>query len=865
GNTDESTILKSGMDVGGIAGFSKGSILRCTNKGIIGYEHVGYNIGGIVGRQMGIVSYSTNEGNVYGRKDIGGIVGQMEPYLEPEDLQTLPEAADTLHDLVDKTINDMDGSVDSISTDITDLTGYADGVVDDGRVLTGELTTSVNANVGVLNEMLARIEYVMDSLPAVIDNISTANESLGYFNQAVARAVDAIGTDDELNEEDREIINQSENDMYTGLQSARETADQIEELTNKINALMYATDSNGDYIYNEDGTRQVNTLSDENQALLNSYLAELQQITSDSGGQVSGMLGSVSTILETYKPYADASTDAAIGDINDAVSALQSAQGSFNEAGKSARSILDYLNAQSDLRLSGLSSTWDNSLDSLHDNLKGITGSLENINQDGKQSSHTLNDDLEAVNDQVNVIYHILSDRLDIIVNDDAEIFTDVSDEDIEQARTGRVDSSKNTGTIEGDINIGGIAGSMAIDEDDPEENAAGNIDIGSGSKYILKNIICDCSNDSTVQSKKDGAGLIVGYMAHGIVTSCIGSGKVASTEGSYTGGIAGESLSIIRDSNALCLIDGKKYAGGITGYGTTVSGCLAIATWENEPEERFGAIAGSVNTDSETQKVKITNITNNYFLEGDIAGIDNISYTGIAEPLSYTSIINHDGAPSDFRHLRVSFEVDDERLGQQELKYGESLSEIEFPEGEYKEGYYIEWPDVSDLVMNGNYVISGEYKITKKSVESSDTYENTGKTIALLGGSYGNDAQISAKIVDEPSYKEVNPFTEHDYKVYKVEISEGKISQSSDKKIRLYNPYNKALVKEYIDGEWALIESTQIGSYLEIPMDKNEGIYAVVEYNSTPLKITCAVLFGIFLLVLFIIRKIIKRWIRKI
>ncbi len=863
--SDETSTLTSGMDIGGIAGYSRGSILRCINKGTIGYEHVGYNIGGIVGRQMGIVSYSVNEGKVYGRKDIGGIVGQMEPYLEPEDLQTLPEAADTLHDLVDKTINDMDGSVDTISSDITDLTGYADGVVDDGHVLSRELTSSVNANVAVMNEVIARLEYVMEAMPSVIDNISSANESLGYFNQAVARAVDAIGADDEVSAEDRDIINQAENDMYSGFQSARDTADQIEELTDKINSLMYATDANGDYIYNEDGTRQVKTLSDDEQALLNSYLAELQQITSSSSGEVSGMMGSVSNILETYKPYADSSADAVVGDINDAVGALQSAQGSFHAAGSSARSIIDYINSQEDLRLTGLSSTWDNSLDSLHSNLKGITGSLENINTDGKDSSHTLNSDFAAINDQVNTIYHILSDRLDIIVNDDAEVFTDVSDEEIEQAKTGRVDSSENKGIIAGDINIGGIAGSMAIDEEDPEENAAGNIDIGSGSKYTMKNIICECSNDSSVTSKKDGAGLIVGYMAHGIVTSCMGTGKVESTEGSYVGGIAGESLSIVRDSNALCLINGKQYAGGIAGYGTTVSGCLALTTWEDSPSERFGSIAGSVNTDADTQKVKMSNIKENYFLEGDIEGIDNISYTGVAEPLSYTSLINHEGAPSNFRHLKVTFEVEDEKVGEQELSYGDSLSNLQFPKGVYKEGYYIEWPDVSDMVMNGNYVITGEYKVTKKALGSDDTYENTEKPIAFLGGSYGDDTQISAKIVNEPEYHVLNPLTEHEVKIYHVEISEGEINQSKDKRIRLYNPYKDAIIKKYSDGKWIEVDHRVVGSYLEIPMEEKDGIYAVVEYNSLPLKILCGVLFVIFLLVLFLIRKLIKLQIKKI
>jgi hypothetical protein len=49
----------SGVDTGGIAGYSDGVIARCTNSGVIGYEHTGYNIGGIAGRQAGVVTLCT--------------------------------------------------------------------------------------------------------------------------------------------------------------------------------------------------------------------------------------------------------------------------------------------------------------------------------------------------------------------------------------------------------------------------------------------------------------------------------------------------------------------------------------------------------------------------------------------------------------------------------------------------------------------------------------------------------------------------------------------------------------------------------------------------------------------------------------
>ena len=89
-------------DVGGICGFSSGVIIGCTNWGGVGFEHVGYNIGGIVGRQSGLVSGCTNWGTASGRKDVGGICGQLEPFItldvESGSIGAMAKELNTLHD-----------------------------------------------------------------------------------------------------------------------------------------------------------------------------------------------------------------------------------------------------------------------------------------------------------------------------------------------------------------------------------------------------------------------------------------------------------------------------------------------------------------------------------------------------------------------------------------------------------------------------------------------------------------------------------------------------------------------------------------------------------------------------------------------
>ena len=81
GDDLSNNISNVSSDTGGIAGRSSGLILSSANAGDVGYAHVGYNVGGIVGRTDGLISGCVNQGLVQGRKDVGGIAGQAEPYV----------------------------------------------------------------------------------------------------------------------------------------------------------------------------------------------------------------------------------------------------------------------------------------------------------------------------------------------------------------------------------------------------------------------------------------------------------------------------------------------------------------------------------------------------------------------------------------------------------------------------------------------------------------------------------------------------------------------------------------------------------------------------------------------------------------
>ena len=82
----------------------------------------------------------------------------------------------------------------------------------------------------------------------------------------------------------------------------------------------------------------------------------------------------------------------------------------------------------------------------------------------------------------------LMLDKIEAYMKLDVEpLYNDVSDEEIDEQTTGRVDGCNNVGDVSADINVGGIAGAMAVDSDDIEDNAAGRTDISLGSRYLRK------------------------------------------------------------------------------------------------------------------------------------------------------------------------------------------------------------------------------------------------------------------------------------------------------------------------------------------------------------------------------------------
>jgi hypothetical protein len=159
-------------DTGGVAGLSDGKIYFCTNEGTIGYSHVGYNVGGIVGRlHQGYIQNCTNKGTVYGRKDVAGIAGQMEPFLQVEYL------ADTL----DEIGTQSDVFLNMLEKSQKDLNLYIDNAADLSRNLTESLGNASDAGNSALN--------------STNDAFYVYNQELGNIADSGKKMADSISSD----------------------------------------------------------------------------------------------------------------------------------------------------------------------------------------------------------------------------------------------------------------------------------------------------------------------------------------------------------------------------------------------------------------------------------------------------------------------------------------------------------------------------------------------------------------------------------------------------------------------------------------------------------------------------------------------
>lgn len=234
-------------DIGGISGVNIGSIIHCENKANIGYPRIGYNIGGIAGCQTGYISDCSNSGIISGRKDVGGIVGQLEPAIaitySTDTIQILKEQVNDLSAKVNNAANHTNNSISSVKTQLNLIQGKIENATD--------ALNSLIPEDGAENP-LPSIGEISDVIDTLDDTISSVESSLKSISDSLSNADSVLKKDLENISDSVAIIQQTLNNSSEGLGGTvtdLSDADTEGDLTAKIqrcqNRGMITADLNG--------------------------------------------------------------------------------------------------------------------------------------------------------------------------------------------------------------------------------------------------------------------------------------------------------------------------------------------------------------------------------------------------------------------------------------------------------------------------------------------------------------------------------------------------------------------------------------------------------------------------------------------
>ncbi len=844
---------QSPTNTGGITGKSTGVIASCTNKAEIGYQHVGYNTGGIVGIQDGSVISCVNHGKVYGRKDVGGIVGQFEPYID------MTYGTKPIDDL-DHALDSLSGLLNQLADQVSSAAGNA---IDDFKVMNDAMSsirdTAHSAGVEAIDDADAMLDDVHVSAQSI--NLSVG----GLINDSDAFIQETSKNMDQVIKQMKKVRKNLMEVPYTltnGVTDAVEEVDNASATVRKQmeNALAELEGAKGDL------------------QRLNRFVEQVAGILAGSGTEVEKMeqLQAALRELGDIKPSDRlARVKKALSDANDALKLMvnnvqwgigQSAdeiQSSLREAEK-ALEKLENLSSTINSDTAAYSSNAMNSLRQINGNMSTIQNRLRaytsTLGEKGKNTMNDVNSQLTIINDRVgqmtsgasstntdlhgttkSIIAQLnrVKDAVTNLVKVPEKTVDDISDRE-GLSGPGRVVSSKNTAVIEADANVGGIAGMIAPElKIDPEED----IDL-DGEKLtvdthaFLKATVRDCRNDGTITAKNECAGGIFGRSELGAAIGCVNKSKVESESGSKIGGIAGESGGKIQNCASLTDLVGSDEIGGIAGKGKDIIACRAMTRIDSDGE-CLGAIAGSASG----------TVSENYFLNEDYAGVDGINYAGQSRSVDFTTFKTLSGVPADFLDFKLTFVAHGETIAEIPITYNGNLDQSLIPEVPEADDSFGKWEEFATQNIVRSQVIHAIYDNLRSTISSSGS-----QPAILAEGAFSPNATIDVREWEPEESQIPSGYTLVSAYTYRVKDDTPVPDQMT---IRVRAGEDGKAIAMMLDGKMQIVPSTMDGSYLVSDEQFSQGTVMVLKRNGTILFVGLGLAgIALVLVILVLVRK---------
>ena len=611
---------ENATNIGGITGRNQSVLTGCINTGKIGYLHTGYNIGGIAGISKGFLSGCSNSGEIAGRRDCGGIAGQMEPCFRME-------YGENAMDLLDNSITGFSGQLSAASAAIQNA-------INNGA-------TGLSYTLGLVNSFSQDLSGQVSSLFSGMSWIETAK---GYIAEI------------------RNTILYIKDNLPGGASSrSREIIEQIEAILDQ---------------FDTSDTSTWPTIMEQ----LMDYLTQLSFSLDD----FAWISESFSGLSENFRNLASIVTTG------------------FQDFGANSTYVLEDASA----RLSEIVQSANDFLSQATEDVGFARSSIE-----------------EALS-SLGVLQGSVQNVLDGKIDTEEDISAQITNQDL-----GMITSCQNSGMISSDYSSGGIIGNLSkelsIDQEEDPAVSPGDL-LFADTTLFIRATVYDCKNSGDCKVKYDYAGGILGYGSRGGIISCENSGN--STSGKdYSGGICGLYRGTVQSCCSIGKVSALSYAGGIAGDGKEINQCISIP--EIDSEGAFlGSVAGTLEEGS-----------GNLFVNDSIGGANGISYSEIAEPVSYEALLSLDGIPESMRTLSIRFIVDGEEIEETKIPYGGSVTSL--PSVKPVDGKYWCWDEFEKDGIRYSQTVQGEWKNYITTIGSGEFVPTF-----LVEGEFDDSAGLSAK-----------------------------------------------------------------------------------------------------------------------
>ncbi|MBQ3427374.1 MAG: hypothetical protein IJH37_09580 [Clostridia bacterium] len=698
---------------GGIAGMSDGVIEACINEGVIGYKNTGSATGGICGAQSGHISECRNRGAVYGKKRVGGIAGNFEPYTNitynPDEIsERIDEEKEKIRKDLDNIQDRIDGNRQNIKDDLDDFDNRLKDVLGINDIT--DAISDANDNFSVLTDSLTDLNDTVNS------KIANGN-SLESIADSIARAEGDLSTS---SDEVRDFLVEARNTAKTMSDTTAELSDSFRSSNDELSELLGTV--NDDMSDGERRDKIYDTLDGLNEAL-------------DSTAKA---MDNISTMkVPTIRVDMLEDTDTQLGRILKKVN--ENSDGLLDPYIKINKWFSEIITDVSERKskLEELKKALEDELGNLLPTIRPVATALPVVTADPESAMNSFFTIAHAAEDKDKTT---LDRLLDLDIHDvDIPLEREVCGEKYEMAV---VKYSVNEASVAGSSDVGGISGGVGFGV-----SAGGSFsNINSDGKEFslnpstaIKSVISACINEGDVLAKNTSAGGITGFSDLGKIKDSINSGNIVVTDGSYAGGISGYNLNEIMRCINTGDTDAESDIGGIAGYGKNISETYSLSRTSSDGERR-GAIAGTVSG----------KVEHNYFLKEKLGGINGVDYSDRAqsvkkEALAVDGEISPELAGLEERYwtgssgdlympqlraftentaksipdvlkakssahalfrFTVSFIVNDEPIKMMKLDYGEKIPSSDVPEIPKQNGQYGVWDkDVkAEIIRNTKF-----------------------------------------------------------------------------------------------------------------------------------------------------------------